>query len=35
MREKDDDLLGAAEELGIDLSGVRPTETLEKGQRST
>jgi DNA-directed RNA polymerase subunit beta len=27
MREEDDDLLRAAEELGIDLSGVRATDT--------
>ncbi len=35
MREEDDDLLRAAEELGIDLSGVRAAETPEAADEAT
>jgi DNA-directed RNA polymerase subunit beta len=32
MRDEDDDLLRAAEELGIDLSGVRVEEEMPEGE---
>ena len=35
MREEDDDLLRAAEELGIDLSGVRADATARPPTRQT